>query len=235
MFHSDPDYARFGEMKIEEPTQASDGSRERAADANDLRRRSYAEEAPGYDKEMDLFEAVVLGREHRRWACSRATGEVLEVAIGTGLNLPHYSAEVRLTGLDLTAEMLAVASERARSLGRSIHLYEGDAQALPFTDGSFDTVLSTYAMCSVPDVSRVVSEMKRVMKPGGRLILVDHIGSTVKPIFWLQRLIEVFESRKGEYMTRRPLKEVEAAGFQIQTRNRLRAGIVERLVAIKAA
>jgi ubiquinone/menaquinone biosynthesis C-methylase UbiE len=220
-------------MKVRQPAQTSDALPGRPADANDLRRRSYAEEAPGYDKEMDLFESVVLGREHRSWACSQARGEVLEVAIGTGLNLPHYPAEVRLTGLDLTAEMLAIASARARSMGRAIHLLEGDAQALPFSDGSFDTVLSTYAMCSVPDVSRVVSETKRVMKPGGRLVLVDHVGSTVKPIFWLQRLIDVFESRKGEYMTRRPLKDVRAAGFQIHTRNRLRLGIVERLVALK--
>jgi SAM-dependent methyltransferase len=221
-------------MTVRQPSKKRGASLGRARDANDLRRRHYAQEAPSYDKGMGLFESVVLGLDHRPWACSHAIGDVLEVAIGTGLNLPYYSAGVRLTGLDLSAEMLSIADERARSLGRSIGLHEGDAQALPFSDKSFDTVISTYAMCSVPNVARVVSEMKRVMKPGGRLILVDHIGSTVKPILWLQRLIEAIESRtSGEYMTRRPLMDVEAAGFQIHTRIRLRAGIVERLVALK--
>jgi hypothetical protein len=85
--------------------------------ANDLRRRKYAKEAPKYDKEMDFFERRLFGTEHRSWACSRAHGETLEVAIGTGLNLPHYSDEVTLTGLDLSQEMRP--SHRIRAFGRS--------------------------------------------------------------------------------------------------------------------
>ena len=202
--------------------------------ANELRRRKYAEQASTYDREMDVFERWVLGTEHRGWACSQATGDTLEVAIGTGLNLRHYPDEVRLTGVDLSPEMLAHAEEAAGLLGRKVELREGDAQELPFPDEAFDTVVCTYALCSVPDEVQAIAEMRRVLKPGGRLILLDHVRSTFAPIFWLQRLYEFIPSRtKGEYMTRRPSVHVRSADFDIRARDRLRAGIVERLVALK--
>jgi SAM-dependent methyltransferase len=204
------------------------------ARANEVKRRIYAKEAAKYGCETDLFERRLLGTEHRGWACSQARGATLEVAIGTGLNLPHYRAEVRLTGLDLSPEMLAVAAARAKEIGRRIALMEGDAHDLPFADGTFDTVVCTYALCSVTDVTRSIEEMRRVLKPRGRLILVDHTRSTIQPIFWLQWLMEFIPSRtKGEYMTRRPALQVMAANFDIQARDRLRMGVVERLVALK--
>ncbi|MDQ3954973.1 MAG: hypothetical protein M3285_05425 [Actinomycetota bacterium] len=81
---------------------------------NDKVRRSWAKQAPRYDKQIGFFERRVFGRGHRAWACSRASGDVLEVAIGTALNLPHYPEDVRLTGLDLSAEMLDLGRNRAR-------------------------------------------------------------------------------------------------------------------------
>jgi ubiquinone/menaquinone biosynthesis C-methylase UbiE len=209
-------------------------SRAQRARANEVKRRLYAKEAPTYDKESDFSERWLFGTEHRGWACSQAIGDTLEVAIGTGLNLPHYPANIRLTGIDLTPDMLGVAQTSAEKIGRRIQLIEGDAQDLPFADASFDTVVCTYALCSVPDDARAVAEMDRVLKPGGRLILVDHIRSSVKPIFWLQWLHEFIPRRtKGEYSTRRPALHVMASGFEIHARDRLRAGIVERLVALK--
>lgn len=201
---------------------------------NEVKRRIYAKEAATVGCETDFFERRLLGIEHRGWACSQARGDTLEVAIGTGLNLPHYPSEVPLTGVDLSPDMLAYARIRSKQIGRRVTLSEGDAHELPFRDSSFDTVVCTYALCSVPDVPRAISEMKRVLKPGGRLILVDHIRSSVKPLFWLQWLYEFVPSRtKGEYMTRRPALQVAAANFDIQARDRLRLGIVERLVALK--
>jgi ubiquinone/menaquinone biosynthesis C-methylase UbiE len=204
--------------------------------ANEAKRRLYAKEAPTYDKEADVTERWLFGTEHRGWACSQAIGDTLEVAIGTGVNLPHYPAGVRLTGVDLSPDMLAVAETRAEKMGRPIRFIEGDAQDLPFADGSFDTVVCTYALCSVPDDARAISDMHRVLKPGGRLILVDHIRSSVAPIFWLQWLYEFIPRRtKCEYSTRRPSVHVMRTDFEIQTRDRLRAGIIERLVASKLA
>jgi ubiquinone/menaquinone biosynthesis C-methylase UbiE len=203
--------------------------------AIEVKRRLYAKEAPKYDREADFTERWLFGTEHRGWACSKATGDTLEVAIGTGLNLPHYPPDVRLTGVDLSPEMLALAVTRAKEMGRTIGLTEGDAEALPLADCSFDTVVCTYALCSVRDDARAISEMHRVLRPGGRLILVDHIRSSLPPIFWLQWLYEFIPRRtKGEYSTRRPSIHVMAGDFRIQARDRLRAGIIERLVALKA-
>ena len=202
--------------------------------ANEVKRRYYAREAEKYDQETDFWERRRLGSEHRSWACSRRVGDTLEVAIGTGLNLPHYPPGVRLTGIDLTPEMLAKAGIRARSIGREIDLQEADALNLPFDESSFDTVVCTYTLCSVPDEAQAIAEMKRVLRPEGRLILVDHVRSTVKPLYWLQWIYEFVPSRtKGEYMTRRPALHVIAAGFEIEARDRLRAGVIERLVALK--
>ena len=202
---------------------------------NQLVRRSWAKQASWYDKSIGFFERRMLGTSHRPWACSRASGDVLEVAVGTGLNLPHYPAGTTVTGLDLSPEMLEIARQRLGEIGRDVTLKEGDAHALPFADGSFDTVVCTYALCNIPDPNRALSEMKRVLRPGGKLILVDHIASTSKMVLGIQKFIELFSIRfGGEYMTRRPLRLARALGFEITERARMGfAGIVERGVAVK--
>lgn len=198
-------------------------------------RRSWARQAPYYDRSIGFFERRVFGEEHRKWACGKASGDTLEVAVGTALNLPHFPEAVRLTGVDLSPEMLALARNRASEIVRQVDLLEGDAHALPFAESSFDTVVCTYSLCNVPDPRLAVSEMKRVLRAGGRLILVDHIRSPVKLVFWIQRFIEFFLVRlQGEHVTRRPLCQVKAEGFEVIERDRLGPGaIVERLAAIR--
>jgi ubiquinone/menaquinone biosynthesis C-methylase UbiE len=203
--------------------------------SNAKRRRSWAKLAGRYDKSIGFFERRVLGTQHRSWACDRATGDTLEVAIGTGLNIPLYDESVRLTGIDLSPEMLDVARKRVSELGREIALKEADAHFLPFSDESFDTVVCTYSLCNIPDPHLAVAEMKRVLRPGGKLILVDHIRSAVRPALWIQRAIEFFSVRvDGDHMTRRPFEEVKKNRLDVIERERLGpTGIVERLVAVK--
>jgi ubiquinone/menaquinone biosynthesis C-methylase UbiE len=204
-----------------------------AEDPTAKARRVWDGYASRYDRAMWFSERFQF-RGGREWVCSRARGDVLEVAVGTGLNLGLYPAEVRLTAIDLSPEMLATARSRAAELGRPVDLKEADAQALPFDDGTFDTVVSTLAMCAVPDERAVIGEMRRVLRPGGRLLLLDHIASTWWPIRAAQRLIETVTIRTaGEHMTRHPRPLVEAAGLVIEESERLKAGTVERLAARK--
>ncbi|GGU27375.1 class I SAM-dependent methyltransferase [Lentzea flava] len=190
--------------------------------------------APRYDRDIGFFERVQFagGRE---WVCSQATGAVLEVAIGTGRNLEHYPADVTLTGLDLSPAMLAIARDRAASLGRAVDLREGDAQALPFPGASFDTVVCTLGLCGVPDDRAAIAEMHRVLRPGGKLLLLDHVGSHHRIVHFGQSLLEKLSVRLcGDYQTRRPLPLVEQAGFVVQRQERLKLGTVERVAAVKA-
>ncbi|MFL6140624.1 MAG: class I SAM-dependent methyltransferase [Labedaea sp.] len=191
--------------------------------------------ASRYDRDIGFYERVQFGGG-REWVCSQATGEVLEVAVGTGRNLPFYPDGVRLTGLDFSPAMLDLARTRAAGLGREIDLREGDAQALPFDDASFDTVVCTLGLCGFPDERVAIAEMHRVLRPGGRLLLLDHVGSHHRLIHFGQRLLEKMTVRTiGDHLTRRPLPLVEQVGFVIQRQERRKAGTVERVAAVKPA
>jgi ubiquinone/menaquinone biosynthesis C-methylase UbiE len=194
-------------------------------------RRIWEKQAPRYDRNMALWDKILFG-DGRRWVCSRARGEVLEVAIGTGRNLAFYPEGVRLTGIDLSPTMLQLARDRARELGIEVDLREGDAQDLPFPDESFDTVVCTLSLCNIPDARKAVAEMKRVLRPGGRLLLLDHVRAASGVVRAFQRVLEVVTVRlEGEHLLRRPLDHVRAEGFRIEEQQRYKMGIVERLSA----
>jgi ubiquinone/menaquinone biosynthesis C-methylase UbiE len=201
---------------------------------NSRRRRAWDKQATRYDKQIGFWERCLLGQDNRAWACQRAQGNVLDLAVGTGLNIPLYDIDLDLTGIELSPAMLDIARTRAADLNRTIDLREGDAHNLPFEDDSFDTVVCTYSLCNIPDPRQAVTEMRRVLHPQGRLVLVDHIRSSVRPIYWLQKLLEVATVRiDGDRITRRRADIVEQLGFKIIERDRFRWGIVERLVAVK--
>jgi ubiquinone/menaquinone biosynthesis C-methylase UbiE len=196
-------------------------------------RAKWDKYASRYDKDMGSFERMFLG-DGRQWVCAQAEGDVLEVAVGTGRNLPFYPAGVRLTGVDFSPGMLAQARARAAESNREIDLRVSDAQALPFDDASFDTVVCTLGLCGFPDHRAAIAEMHRVLRPQGTLLLLDHVGSDHRVIYFGQWLLERVTVRTiGDHMTRRPLPLVEQAGFVVTRRERLKAGTVERLSATK--
>jgi ubiquinone/menaquinone biosynthesis C-methylase UbiE len=198
-------------------------------------RRVWDEAAPSYDRQMALFERMVLA-DGRAWVGRQARGRVLEVAVGTGLNLPHYPRTATLAGVELSPRMLRLARQRALELGRDADLREGDAEDLPFGDETFDTVVCALGLCTIPGTGRAIAEMRRVLVPGGRLVLLDHVGSTWPPVYALQWLVDqVTVRRAGEHFTRRQLPLVRAAGFEVVEAERLKAGAVERVVAVKPA
>lgn len=196
-------------------------------------RRFYDELAPRYDRVIHLAEWALF-KDGRRWAAAQARGETLEIGIGTGRNLPYYPAEVRLTGIDVSRAMLELARERARQLNRPVELHVGDAQALDFPAASFDTVVSTLSLCTIPDPAQAVREATRVLRPSGRLILLEHVRSPLLPVRLVQRLLEPITVRlEHDHLLREPLKYVEAAGLVVEQLERSRLGLVERLVARK--
>lgn len=206
------------------------------AETTERIRRHWDRQAPRYDRMMARMERLFLDGS-REWLCSKADGDTLEVAIGTGRNLPYYPDRVNLTGIDLSPRMLEIARERAHTLGARVDLREADAQHLPFADASFDTVVCALSLCAVPDLGASVAEMRRVLRPGGRLLLLDHVRPTSLPVRWLlltvQGLMNVFDPGNGEQMMRRPLLTVREHGFTVEERDRFTAGVIERLVARK--
>lgn len=197
-------------------------------------RRFWDKQARSYDRQMGFWDRKLF-RDTREWVCSQARGEVLEVAIGTGLNLDRYPDDVTVTGIDLSPQMLAQARRRADRLGRRVELREGDAQQLDFPDASFDSVVCTFSLCGIPDDRQAVAEMLRVLRPGGLLLLADHVVSTSWPVRVLQRLLEVVTVRfAGDRFRRRPIRHVREAGLAIERHDRFALGIVERLAARKA-
>ncbi|GAA3827053.1 class I SAM-dependent methyltransferase [Streptomyces chiangmaiensis] len=207
----------------------------RTSDKNQRLRRYWDRHARSYDRQMSFFDRVLFG-DSRRWICSQASGRALEIAIGTGLNLPFYPADVQLTGIEWSPAMLEIARRRAEQLGRTAELREADAQDLPFPDASFDTVVCTLSLCAIPDDRQAVAEMTRVLRPGGRLLLLDHVISSAWPVRALQRYLELVTlPLGGEHFRRRPLRHVQAAGLEIEQRDRFKLGIVERIAARKPA
>jgi ubiquinone/menaquinone biosynthesis C-methylase UbiE len=195
--------------------------------------RYWDKHSGSYDKQMGFFDRHLFG-DSRTWACGQATGNVLEVAVGTGLNLEAYPDDINLTGIDWSDAMLDIARDRSSQLGRTATLQQADAHELPFDDASFDTVVCTFGLCAIPDHIRAITEMTRVLRPGGRLILVDHIESTSRVVRAVQRFLEIFTvPLGGEHFLRRPMNQVRAAGLEIDKVDRFKLGIVERLVARK--
>lgn len=198
-------------------------------------RRYWDKHAGHYDRQMGFWDRRLFG-DTRQWVCSQAAGEVLEVAVGTGLNLRWYPNEVRLAGVDLSPAMLEHAHRRAERSGRALDARVGDAQRLEFPDGSFDTVVATFSLCAIPDDEAAVAEMRRVLRPGGLLLLADHVVSTSAPLRGVQRLLELVTIPLGEeHFRRRPISHVRTQGFTVERHDRFKAGIVERLTARKPA
>jgi len=206
--------------------------REIAAETERVR-RLQDREAPRYDRQIAFFERILFagGRE---WVCGQARGRVLELAVGTGRNLPYYPADVSITGVELSEQMLAIGRRFANELGRDADLRLGDAQALDFPDASFDTVVCTLGLCTIPDPRGAVAEAQRVLRPGGQILLLEHVRSTSLPVRLIERVLEPLAVRfAADHLTREPVDYLAAEAFEIEQVDRSKLGIVERVRARK--
>jgi ubiquinone/menaquinone biosynthesis C-methylase UbiE len=204
---------------------------EPGSDAERRQRVLWERSATRYDRAMAPLERLWLHRL-RAGLLAGAAGEVVEVGVGTGLNLAHYPAEVSLLGVDSSPAMLAEATRRAAALGVPVRLVPGDA-AVELPDAAADTVVATLLLCSVPDVGRALAEFARVLRPGGRLLLLDHVESAWWPLRGGQAVLDAVTAGTGERWRRRPLPLLPAAGFAVEDVVATRGRVLESVVATR--
>lgn len=191
--------------------------------------RVYDRLAPVYDWIEAPMDAMSSGARRRR-VIERAQGRTLEVGVGTGRNFPLYRDGVQLTAVDISVRMLERARRRAEALGRAVEFVRATAEALPFRDGTFATVTATCVFCSVDDPVRGLGEVRRVVRPDGKVLLLEHVRPT-NPVLgrlfdWLSPLTRRI---LGPEINRRTEENVAAAGLEIS--HVRRSGLWREIVA----
>ena len=194
-------------------------------------RQAYDENASIYA----LFEPIAeyLGlRRLRRRLLQQARGEVLEVAVGTGANLPHYPADCRITAVDVSEAMLGRAEKRAQKLKLNAEFHQTDAEDLDFPTDHFDTVTSTMTLCTFINPASALREMSRVCKPDGKILLMEHGRSSTEWIArWQDRREHQHAKQVGCHWNREPLEIATEAGLDVMRTQRHFFGIFHEIVA----
>jgi len=142
-------------------------------------RKRYDRIAYFYDYLEKPMENMVLGK-WRKHLFQDVKGKVLEVGVGTGKNIEHYHDAIEITAIDFSQKMLLIAERRAENLGKNVDLRKMDVQCMSFSDDTFDFVIATCVFCSVPDPVKGFVEIGRVLKPQGKVLLIEHVRSEEK-------------------------------------------------------
>jgi ubiquinone/menaquinone biosynthesis C-methylase UbiE len=197
--------------------------------------REISEKYNRFARWYDWLEGIpdLLGVSSlRRSLLQRASGTVLEVAIGTGKNLSFYSEGCRITTVDISPEMLNVARQRAAKLSLPDWFAVVDAENLPFRDKSFDTVVSSLSTCTFPRPVNALREISRVCRPDGRILLLEHGRSDREWLGrWQDRHADKFAKPLGCHWNREPLRLVHKAGLKVNDARRVFFGVFHQIEA----
>jgi ubiquinone/menaquinone biosynthesis C-methylase UbiE len=179
-----------------------------------MRRRLFA---ALYDTVSKGSEAAGL-REERRQLLASAEGATIEIGAGTGLNLDHYpDAVTRLVLTEPDKFMRRKLGERVGSSGRAAEIVDAPVESLPFPDGTFDTAVVTYVLCSVPSQEAALAEIARVLKPGGRLLFLEHVRSADPKVAKSQDRIRPLYNIVGCNPNRATLAAIEASTLTVES------------------
>ncbi|MGO4886545.1 class I SAM-dependent methyltransferase [Anaerobacillus sp. MEB173] len=187
-----------------------------------------------YDRVSRIYDVMdrMVKEKWRKELLQDLHGNVLEVGIGTGANLTFYPGEITLTGIDFSPGMLEYARKKGdnTNLPFQLHLIEMDIQSMDFSDNSFDYVIATCVNCSVPDPIQGLKEMRRVCKPDGKILLIDHVRSENEIVGILMDLLNPLTVKLwGANINRRTTANIESAGLIIEENEPLYSTIIRRL------
>jgi len=193
--------------------------------------RRYNRIAPVYD----LMEVIVEQLAFSQWRESLWSqvngGEVLEVGVGTGKNLHYYPDNIRVTAVDFSHRMMARALRRSQAVGAEARFLQTDAQHLAFADRTFDAAVATFVFCSVPDPVLGLREVKRVVRQGGKVLLLEHVRINAPVIGPLMDLLDPVSVRIiGPHIARRTVQSVQKSGLMIDHVEELTPGALVKLI-----
>ena len=202
--------------------------------ATEATKKRYNRIAPVYD----FMEGLAERSRYSKWRemlWSKVEGsDILEIGVGTGKNFPHYLKDAEITAIDFSEKMLSRAREKARKQGVQVRLQQMDVQNLGFEDNTFDTVVASFVFCSVPDPIRGLMQVKRVCKPEGKVLLLEHVLSANRVLGWLMNLANPLVVRMmGANINRRTVENVTKSGLRVEQVTDLAAGIFKLIEARK--
>ena len=202
--------------------------------ATEIAKGRYNRVAPLYD----FMEGLIERSCYSKWRAllwSKVEGtHILEVGVGTGKNFPFYPAHAQITAIDFSEKMLKRAEERATRLKVKVRLQQMDVQNLEFEDHTFDTVAASFVFCSVPDPVRGLVEIERVCRPGGKVVLLEHVLSANRIAGWLMNLVNPLVVRIiGANINRRTVDNVIRSDLTVEQVTDLGGAIFKLIEARK--
>jgi len=195
-------------------------------------RDRYERMSPKYDQMVEDSERRYASWRKDLW--SKVKGpNILEVGVGTGRNMPYYPVGLQIIAIDVTPGMLSQALKRATSLKLNVDLQVGDVQALEFQDNSFDTAVATFVFCSVPNPVLGLLELKRVVKPHGQILVLEHTRSPNQLLgVFMDMLNPLSVWLLGDNINRRTIENIQKAGLTIERITDLAMGGIFKQILI---